>query len=167
MARRCTFLITAAIAGACASAQFGATDANLARARTGSPRGATLFNQQCAGCHGERGESRTGAPRVFGEGALPEYPRARNTNADPATGDPESLRLQAQSRPQGAPWRDPFRTAKDLHAYVSRNMPPDEEKRATLSPEDYWAIVNFMLLAHGVEVPPGGVTEANAGSVNL
>jgi hypothetical protein len=167
MARRCALLITAAIVGACASAEFGATDANLVRARCGSQRGATLFNQQCAGCHGERGESRTGAPRVLGEGALPEYPRARNTNADPATGDPESLRLQAQSRPQGAPWRDPFRTAKDLHAYVSKNMPPSEEKRAALTADDYWAIVNFMLLAHGVEVPPGGVTEANAGSVKL
>jgi hypothetical protein len=46
-------------------------------------------------------------------------------------------------------------------------MPPSEEKRAALSPEDYWAIVTFMLFAHGVEVPPEGVTEANAGSVNL
>ena len=167
MARRCTFLITAAIAGACASAEFGATDANLARAQTGSQRGATLFKQQCAGCHGERGESGTGAPRVLGEGALPEYPRARNVNADPATGDPESLRLQAQSRPQGAPWRDPFRTAKDLHGFVSKSMPPSEDKRALLTAEDYWAIVNFMLLAHGVEVPPEGVGEANAGSVKL
>jgi len=167
MARRCTFLITAAIAGACASAQFGATEADLGRARSGSPKGATLFNQRCAGCHGERGESRTGAPRVLGEGALPEYPRARNVNADPATGDPESLRLQAQSRPQGAPWRDPFRTAKDLHAFVSKSMPPSEEKRAAISAEDYWAIVSFMLLAHGVEVPPEGVTEKNAGSVKL
>src|SRR6185503_559228 len=117
-------------------------------------KGAALFAEQCAGCHGARGESATaGAPRVLGEGALPEYPRARNVNADPASGDPEALRLQAQSRPAGAPWRDPFRTAKDLHGYVSRNMPPSDKKRALLSAEDYWAIVNFMLLAHGVPTP--------------
>jgi cytochrome c5 len=167
MVQRCAFLITAAIVGACASTQYGATEANLARARSASATGATLFQQQCAGCHGDRGESRTGAPRILGEDALPEYPRPRDVNTDPASGDPEALRLEAQSRPQGAPWRDPFRTAKDLYDFVSNKMPPSEKKRASLSAEDYWAIVNFMLLAHGVPVPPEGVTETNAGSVKL
>ena len=46
-------------------------------------------------------------------------------------------------------------------------MPPSEERRAALSAEDYWAIVNFMLLAHGVQLPPEGVTEKNAASVKL
>ncbi len=167
MVRRCAFVITAAIAGACAATQYGATDANLARAKSASSAGATLFAEQCAGCHGARGESGTSAPRILGEGALPEYPRARNANADPASGDPETLRLQAQSRPAGAPWRDPFRTAKDLYTFVSKNMPPSEDKRSSLSTEDYFAIVSFMLVAHGVEVPPEGVTDKNAGSVKL
>lgn len=153
-----------AMSGACASTKPGATEANLARARSAAPAGATLFKQHCAGCHGERGESASGAPRVLGPGALPEYPRPRNVNADPATGDPEFLRLQAQSRPSGAPWRDPFRTALDLYHYLSQHMPED---RSQLSDQDSFAIVNFMLLAHGVEVPPGGVTSANASSVKL
>ncbi len=46
-------------------------------------------------------------------------------------------------------------------------MPPAEAQRSALSAADYWAIVNFMLLAHGVELPPEGVTEANASSVKL
>lgn len=168
MAERCALVITAAaIAGACASTQYGATDANLARARQSSPTGATLFQQKCAGCHGERGESTTGAPRILGEGALPELPRARNINADPSAGDRESLRLEARSRPAGAPWRDPFRTARDLHKFVSESMPPSDKKRKELSAEDYWAIVNFMLLAHGVAVPEDGVTEKNANEVKL
>jgi mono/diheme cytochrome c family protein len=168
MERRCAFVIAAAaFLGACASTQYGATDANLTRARSVSPQGQALFSRQCAGCHGARGESETSAPRILGDGALPEYPRARNVNADPATGDPEALKLQAQSRPAGAPWRDPFRTAKDVHSYVSKNMPPAEAQRSALSAADYWAIVNFMLLAHGVELPPEGVTEANASSVKL
>jgi hypothetical protein len=104
---------------------------------------------------------------VLGPGALPEYPRERNVNADPATGDPEALRLEAQSRPAGAPWRDPFRNAQDLHGFVSRNMPLPKERAGSLSEEDYWAIVNFMLLAHGVDVPPEGVTRANASAVKL
>lgn len=159
--------IGAAIAVACASTQYGATEANLARARSASPTGAALFERECAACHGKRGESAGGAPRILGPGALPEYPRERNVNADPATGDPELLRLQAQSRPAGAPWRDPFRTAADLYAFVSKNMPLPAKRAGSLSDEDYWAIVNFMLLAHGVDVPPEGVTRANAGTVKL
>jgi cytochrome c5 len=165
--RRCAFVLGAALAAACAATQYGASDANLARARSGSPKGSASFEQQCAGCHGARGESATGAPRILGEGALPEYPRAKNLNADPSAGDPQALKLQAQSRPAGAPWRDPFRTARDLYNYVSKNMPPSEAQRASLSAEDYWAIVSFMLLAHGVAVPPEGVTESNASSVKL
>jgi hypothetical protein len=103
----------------------------------------------------------------MGEGALPELPRARNVNADPAAGDRESLRLEARTRPAGAPWRDPFRTAKDVHKYVSENMPPSQEKRKALSDEDYWALVNFILSGHGVELPAEGVDERNAGAVKL
>ena len=168
MVARFLLLVTVAIGAACSSTQYGATDAGLAKARSVSPKGATLFQAQCAQCHGERGESASSsAPRLMGEGALPEMPRARNINADPAAGDRESLRLEARSRPAGAPWRDPFRTAKDVHKFVSENMPPSEEARKTLSAEDYWAIVNFVLSAHGVELPPGGVTEQNAGAVKL
>lgn len=167
MAIRRVLLTTAAITSACATAQYGASDANLGRARAAAPEGAALYGRHCAGCHGERGESATSAPRVLGKGALPEYPRARNTNADPATGDPASLRLQAQARPAGAPWRDPFRTAADLHGYVSENMPPARKDAAPLAPADYWAIVHFMLLAHGVEVPSAGLGEANASAVRL
>lgn len=165
--RRYLVMTLSALAVACASVQYGATEENLTRAKSKAPRGAGAFHSQCAGCHGERGESTTGAPRVLGEGALPELPRARNVNADPAAGDRESLRLEARSRPAGAPWRDPFRTAKDLHKYVSENMPPADKKRETISAEDYWAIVNFMLTAHGVALPPEGVTEQNASAVKL
>lgn len=156
-----------ALGAACASTPRGATDANMAKARSGSPDGATLFKQHCAGCHGERGESVSGAPRILGVGALPEYPRERNLNADPASGDPELLKLQGQTRPAGAPWRDPFRTAQDLYDYVSKNMPLPRDKAGSLSAEQYWAIIHFMLLAHGVQVPPEGVTANNARSVKL
>lgn len=126
-----------------------------------------MFARECASCHGARGESASNTPQILGEGALPEYPRARDLNASPAAGDPESLKLEAQSRPPGAPWRDPFRTARDLHNYVSKHMPLPQERAGSLSPEDYWAILNFMLLAHGVQVPPEGVTAQNAASVKL
>jgi cytochrome c5 len=165
--KRLGFAAAVAFAVACASTPRGATSANLAQARSGAPDGAALFSQQCAGCHGERGESVTGAPAILGPGALPEYPRQRNLNADPAASDPELLQLEAQTRPSGAPWRDPFRTAQDLYRFVSKKMPLPAAKAGSLSAEQYWAIVNFMLLAQGVQVPPGGVTAENASSVKL
>jgi mono/diheme cytochrome c family protein len=152
---------------ACASTPRGATEANLAKARSGAPNGFALFERNCAGCHGERGESVSGAPRILGEGALPEFPTEHNVNADTAAGDPELLRLRAQTRPAGAPWRDPFRTAEDLYRYVSKNMPQPAHKAGSLSPEHYWAIIHFMLIAHGVPVPAEGVTPANASSLKL
>src|SRR5688572_1962177 len=168
MVERRALLVAAAIAAACAGTQYGGSDANLARAKRISPSGARLYQSTCGPCHGVRGESATSsAPRVMGEGALPELPRARNVNADPAAGDRESLRLEARTRPAGAPWRDPFRTAKDVHKYVSENMPPSQEKRKALSAEDYWAVVTFILSGHGVELPAEGVNERNAGAVKL
>jgi hypothetical protein len=103
----------------------------------------------------------------MGPGALPELPSEPNINADPAAGDPELLRFRARTRPAGAPWRDPFRTAEDVFRFVSTNMPQPAEKAGSLRPEEYWAIVNFMLVAHGVDVPPSGITEQNASSVKL
>jgi mono/diheme cytochrome c family protein len=158
---------TLGLAAGCAGRQRGALPENLSKARDAAPSGFALFKASCAGCHGQRGESVGRAPRILGPGALPEYPPEQNVNADPAAGDPELLRLRAQTRPAGAPWRDRFRTAEDLHRYVSKNMPRPAEKAGSLPSDDYWAIVNFMLIAHGVEVPPGGVNSQNASSVKL
>ena len=155
------------VVAACASVPRGATDMNMAKARSGSDRGFSAFKQNCASCHGERGESVSSAPRIMGEGALPEYPAERNSSTDPAAGDQEWLRLQAQSRPAGAPWRDPFRTAQDLYNFVSKKMPLPATKVGSLPAEHYWDIVNFMLLAHGVSLPTEGVNPGNAGSVKL
>jgi mono/diheme cytochrome c family protein len=160
-------LATLELAGACAGRQRGAMPENLAKAQSAIPNGLALFKSHCAGCHGQRGEGLGGAPRILGPGALPKYPAEQNLNADPAAGDPELLRLRAQTRPAGAPSRDPFSSAEDLYSYVSKNMPRDPEKPGSLQPEEYWAIINFMLIAHGIDVPPGGVSAQNASSVKL
>ena len=165
--KRWTPLTAALFAAACASTQYGASAANMARAQHGAPDGYALFEQKCAGCHGARGESVNRAPRILGEGALPDYPAEHNPNADPAAGDPELLRLRAQTRPPGAPWRDPFRTADDLYRYVSKNMPLPASKAGSLSTAQYWAVINIMLLAHGVALPPEGVSAKNAAQVKL
>ena len=162
-----TLVAAAVTVLACASRPRGATDANLATAQSGAPEGAASFQRNCASCHGERGQSEGRAPRILGEGALPELPAESNMNVDSAAGDPELLKLRAQTRPAGAPSREPFRTADDLYSYISKHMPLPSDRAGSLPPEEYWAIVNFMLLAHGVPLPPGGVNAANASSVKL
>ncbi len=160
-------LLTCAVLLACATTQSGVSEQSLGRARGTVPEGSRLFEQKCAGCHGARGEGGVRAPTILGERGLPEYPRPQSAVGDPATGDPEALRLEARSRPAGAPSRDPFRTAEDLERFVVQNMPPPEDDEPRLSPGEGRSLVHFMLVAHGVAVPPEGVTDQNAKSVKL
>jgi hypothetical protein len=46
-------------------------------------------------------------------------------------------------------------------------MPLPKSKAGSLKPEEYWAIINFMLIAHGSAVPAGGITPENAASVQI
>ena len=165
--KRWGFAGALALGAACATMPHGATDANMALARSSKADGWALFKDHCASCHGERGESISNAPRIMGQGALPELPREHDMNSDMASGDPELLRLRARTRPAGAPWRDPFRTAQDLFGYVSKTMPMPADIAGSLSAEQYWAIINFMVIAHGVQVPSEGINAGNASSVKL
>jgi hypothetical protein len=167
MVGRGPLLFGACMTLACSGLRYGISEVDLTRARDATPRGVALFAERCAPCHGPRGEGRSSAPPVLGPDALPEYPREQNPNSGLAAGDPEALRLKARSRPAGAPSRDPLRTAADLYGYVSRNMPPEEDARGAMTADDYWSLVNFMLLSRGVSAPGGDVTDKNAASVKL
>jgi hypothetical protein len=46
-------------------------------------------------------------------------------------------------------------------------MPLPQARIGSLKPDEYWAVVNFMLVAHGVAVPAEGVNESNAKNVPL
>ena len=149
---------------ACSSTPPGATDANMAKAKQASAPGADLFERECAGCHGSRGEGMSANPKTMGPGALPLYKR------DPADSTNPAMQQQAQYReeqPMGADARGQFKTAQDLFNYVSTQMPLPKSKAGSLKPEEYWAIVNFMLISHGANVPQGGITPENAASVDV
>jgi hypothetical protein len=122
-----------------------------------------VFAGRCASCHGERGEGKAYAPSTMGAGALPVYPR--DNSASPTTTDPQQLQMQAQSRPPGAPSRGPFRTAQDLFDYLNRHKL--DASSGPLNPPDLWALVTFMLIAHGTQVPAGGVTPENASQISI
>jgi mono/diheme cytochrome c family protein len=149
---------------ACTATQRGASDASVANANAKASDGGKLFGQQCASCHGQRGEGLT-APAIMGPGALPVYAKESSLARNPAFTDPSELALRENARPAGAPKREPFNTAKDLYSYVSQRMPM--KSAGSLRPDDYWAILNFMLVAHGTSVPAGGINASNAGTVSI
>src|SRR5262245_34823054 len=103
------FGLTATVA-ACGASQIGASDANFAKAKKASPPGAEVFQRECAGCHGDKGEGLTGNPGLMGGGALPLYKRDPNTSTNPAFQQKSQYR-QNQTTTQDT--RKAFKTAQD------------------------------------------------------
>jgi hypothetical protein len=151
---------------ACSVTQLGATDTGIAQARAKASPGADLYDRQCASCHGRHGEGLTTAPAIMGPTALPKYPRDDTSSSSQAFSSTAQVQQNA-TRVPGQARRGAFATAQDLYDYVSTYMPMPTSSAGTLKPEEYWAIVNFMLIAHGVAVPPEGVSQANAKTVSI
>jgi len=149
----------------CATTKTGATPEDLVRARDQAAQGGTVFSNECAKCHGQRGEGLAGATAILGPGALPEFPRSTGSAGDPTLLDPQLIQLQAQSRPAGAAWRDPFRNAQDLYNFTAKHL--TKERAAQLKDNDYWAVIGFVLVAQGVSLPPRGIDPANAASIPI
>ena len=150
----------------CSVTPLGATDSGIAKARSAAPPGADAYDRECSSCHGKRGEGLTTAPAIMGSGALAEFPREDTSSSSPAFATNAPTQADVAHVP-GQAKRDPFRTAQDVYDYVSSRMPLPKSQAGTLKPEEYWAIVNYMLIAHGLAVPAGGVTESNAKSIAL
>jgi cytochrome c553 len=148
----------------CATTQLGAPPEDLSRAREQAGQGATVFANECASCHGQRGEGLANAGAILGSGALPEYPRSEGVG-DPTVTDPQLIQIQAQSRPAGAAWRDPFRNAQDLFTFTLTHLP--KSHATALKDGDYWAVVGFMLAVQGAGLPQGGIGPANAASIPI
>jgi mono/diheme cytochrome c family protein len=153
---------------ACASTPPGASDASLAQAQTRASAGDALYQHVCASCHGPRGEGLAGAPAVIGITGLPRYPRD-TVGAQMYQQDPEQIQRQAQLRVPGAASREQFVTAADLHSYLTQHLttvklPAD---MPSVKDDDVWAIVTFVLIAHGSNVPETGVSPENASALPI
>lgn len=147
---------------ACAVTPRGALDPNLAKAKDATALGAQVFAAKCATCHGQRGEGVT-APAIMGSDGLPLYPRDPSQSTLASNNDPNEQQLRQQLNPGGIPSRQPFKTAQDLYEFVRLKMPA--KQAGSLSTEEYWAVVNFMLVAQGLKVPEKGVDSDNARQV--
>jgi hypothetical protein len=102
---------------------------------------------------------------VLGPGALPEYPRDNSGSGMATITDPQQLQIQTQTRPAGAPWRDPFRNAQDVYDFVSAHLP--KSRASEMKQDDYWAVVTFLIAAQGGQPPAGGISAANARSISI
>jgi mono/diheme cytochrome c family protein len=159
------FMVCGLVWLGCAVTQMGATAADLARAQGQAAPGATTYAAACAKCHGQRGEGLASAPALMGPGALPEYPRNSGGSGDPGFIDGQQLQIEAQARPAGAAWRDPFRNAQDVYNFTSTHMP--KQHGGELKQGEYWAVLNFLLAAQGATLPAGGIGPANASSTPI
>jgi hypothetical protein len=102
----------------------------------------------------------------MGPSALPKYPRDDTSSSSQAFASTAQTQ-QTATRVPGQARRGAFATAQDVYEYVSTRMPLPTSSAGTLKPDEYWAVVNFMLIAHGVAVPAEGVSEANAKTLNI
>lgn len=147
---------------ACAG-QRGATEQQLAAARQKFSEGATLYKEHCAECHGERGEGQPGVPRVMGPGALPVKVKEKAPDMSQMSNAAAREQLERNAVPGGGrELRMRFNTAADIYKYMIDQHPgmanpvPDEQ---------LWTVLAFMLDAHGLAIPQGGLTAQNAATV--
>lgn len=104
--------------------------------------GAKLYADNCASCHGDKGEGSGGGPAVVGKDALPKDP------------PPKAKYRKVQ-----------FNTALDVAMYVQKNMPADNP--GGLKPEEYWQIMAFDLKANGIDVSGKHIDEKTAADIKL
>jgi hypothetical protein len=146
---------------ACAAKRGVSNDA-LAAAQKRSPQGAELYQEICAECHGPRGEGGPGTPRIMGPSALPI--RVEEKVDRQRMAEDEIARERARRSNIGGPkeLRMRFKTAADIQRFMVEKHPA---LHVELTDEDYWPVLSYILDAHGVSIPAGGLTAKNAGSV--
>jgi hypothetical protein len=160
-----TGIAAGALALACASTPPGASDADLAQAKSRANEGAASYDRACAKCHGPRGEGLAAAPPIVGVTGLPRYPR--DQSGVQLYQDPQQIQRQAQLRVPGSASRPEFVTANDVYHYLERHRREviEPDTGIDVSDSELWAVLTFVLIAHGSPVPDAGVSPENAGNV--
>lgn len=157
--------LLSAVLPACSS-QRGATQQQMAHAKSTQAEGDKIYVETCAICHGDIGQGGPGAPPVMGGSALPVKVKKRYDSKMDREG-PNSVRKKAynESLVPGSGERElrmRFRNAKDIHVFLTEKHPP---MNASLEAEQYWSVLAFVLDANGIKLPSGGLNEKNAESV--
>ena len=155
--------LAALAATACRASPLGATEPELDRGRNATSRGALLFADECARCHGRHGEGMGDRPAILGPHALPVYAHEAPASGIPGVYDLQELQIESQTRRTGPPVREPFRDAQDLCIFLNTHGP--KQRMAAIRPEGILTIVAFLLAVQGAAIPAGGLTFDNASTV--
>jgi S-disulfanyl-L-cysteine oxidoreductase SoxD len=105
-------------------------------------RGEALFADNCASCHGDKGEGSPGGPPLIGKEALPVDP--------PKTAKERNVK---------------FTTAQDLFQWVKKEMPNDNP--GSLKDDEYWDVLAFDLKANGVDLQGKKLDASSASAIKL
>lgn len=127
-------------------------------------RGAAVYADACASCHGPGGEGQGDAPALVGKGTLPEYGRDALAGNSFTFHDPQQQEVEQATRSAQQAVRGRFHAAQDLFDYVTLH---DHDVRLQLAPEDVWTVVTLLIAQHGWPIPHGGIDANNAPSVKL
>ncbi len=111
-------------------------------------KGREVFRLQCARCHGPDGQ---GISNIY-----------RGMTAPPMIG-PTTFPLDP--RPYQKMRHFQFRTVRDVYEFASAVMPADQP--ASLSAEDFWDVIAYLLNANGVPVNGKLLTENDAAGMSL
>jgi polar amino acid transport system substrate-binding protein len=111
-------------------------------------KGREVFRLQCARCHGPDGQ---GISNIY-----------KGMTAPPLVG-PAALPLDPRSYQKMRHFQ--FRTVRDVYEFASAVMPADQP--ASLSAEDYWNVIAYLLSANGVPVNGKLLTEDEAANLSL
>jgi mono/diheme cytochrome c family protein len=111
-------------------------------------KGREMFRLQCARCHGPAGQ---GISNIY-----------RGMTAPPLIG-PSAFPLDP--RPYQKMRHFQFRTVRDIYEFASAVMPADQP--ASLSADDYWEVMAYLLNANGEQVNGQMLNEAAAGDMSL
>ncbi|MGO9060472.1 MAG: c-type cytochrome [Candidatus Binataceae bacterium] len=149
---KCRAVPGSVLAWVCAAVTLALALGHPGRARAftaeQADKGREVFRLQCARCHGPEGQGISNiykgmtAPPLIGPSALPLDPRA----------------YQKMRHYQ-------FRNVRDVYEFASAVMPADQP--ASLSAEDYWNVIAFLLSANGVPVNGKLLTENEAADISL
>jgi hypothetical protein len=107
------------------------------------------------------------APAILGPGALPEYPRENAPSGMRGVQDLQQAEIEQQTRRTGATLRSPFRNAADVYAFVRNHGRGPRLRSPEVKAAHDWAVVAFLLVAQGAQLPAGGLTADNASAVSI
>ncbi len=125
--------------------------------------GAKIYGDWCITCHGDQGQGLTDAWRATWD---PAHQNCWQSKCHSLNHPPGGFQLPRHVPAIiGATTLTEFKTADDLHQFISQKMPFQDP--GVLDQEAYWALTAYLLQQNGLSQSGSPVTADNAGSIPI